>query len=196
MTDDSAEKAMLVGYLQSARDALLWKLDGLDERQVRLPMTRTGTNLLGIVKHVASTEYGYLGEVFGRDGGIAMPWLDEGAEDNADMCATAHESRDWVRSLYLDVQSFSDLTIEELSLDAPGVVPWWPQGRRDVTLRQIITHMINETARHAGHADILRELIDGAAGMRKNNSNLPDHDDEWWAEYRGRLQAIADGFGA
>ena len=92
--------------------------------------------------------------------------------------------------------SFCDLTSAELSLDAPGVVPWWPQEHRDVTLRQIITHMINETARHAGHADILRELIDGAAGMRKNNSNLPDHDDAWWAEYRGRLVTIADGFGA
>jgi uncharacterized damage-inducible protein DinB len=196
MTDDAREKAMLVGYLQSARDALVWKLDGLDERQVRLPMTRTGTNLLGIVKHVASTEYGYFGEVFGRDGGIAMPWLDEGSEDNADMWATADESRDAVISLYLDVQSFSNVTIQQLSLDAPGVVPWWPDDRRDVTLRQIITHMINETARHAGHADILRELIDGSAGMRSNNSNLPDHDEDWWAHYRERLQAIADGFGA
>ncbi|GAB3797824.1 DinB family protein [Humibacter antri] len=187
---------MLVGYLQSARDALLWKLDGLDERQVRSPMTRTGTNLLGIVKHVAGTEYGYFGEVFGRNGGIPMPWIDEGSEDNADMWATADESRDWVRNLYRDVQSFSNATIEDLSLDAHGTVPWWPRERRDVTLRQIVTHMINETARHAGHADIVRELIDGAAGLRSNNANLPDHDDQWWAHYRSRLQAVADGFGS
>jgi uncharacterized damage-inducible protein DinB len=196
MTDDSAaEKALLTRYLQTARDALLWKLDGLDEHQARLPMTRTGTNLLGLVKHVASMEYGYFGEVFGRDPGVAMPWLDEGAEDNADMWATADESIDWVRGFYAAAQVFSDNTIADLELDSPGVVAWWGPQRRDVTLRQILVHMLDETARHAGHADIVRELVDGAAGRRQGGSNLPDHDEQWWTRYRARLQEVADGFG-
>lgn len=195
MADETAEKAMLTGYLQAARDALLWKLDGLDERSVRLPMTRTGTNLLGIVKHVASTEYGYFGEVFGRDGGLSMPWLDEGAEDNADMWATRDESSQWVKSLFRQVSEFSDRTIAELDLDDPGVVPWWSADRRNVTLRTVIVHLISETARHAGHADIIRELIDGEAGMRADNSNLPSHDGQWWSDYRARLQSVADSFG-
>jgi hypothetical protein len=195
MTDDSAEKAMLTSYFRSAGDALLWKLEGLSEREARLPMTRTGTNLLGLVKHVASTEYGYFGEVFGRDPGVAMPWIDDTAEDNADMWATADESLEWTTGFYVRAREFSGRTIAELDLDASGVVPWWPAERREVTLRRIIVHMTAETARHAGHADIVRELIDGAAGMRPTNSNLPSHDDEWWAQYRARLQAVADGFG-
>ncbi|WP_022899424.1 DinB family protein [Humibacter albus] len=195
MTDDSAEKAMLTSYFRSAGDALLWKLEGLSEREARLPMTRTGTNLLGLVKHVASTEYGYFGEVFGRDPGVAMPWIDDTAEDNADMWATADESLEWTTGFYVRAREFSGRTIAELDLDASGVVPWWPAERREVTLRRIIVHMTAETARHAGHADIVRELIDGAVGMRPTNSNLPSHGDEWWAQYRAQLQAVADGFG-
>lgn len=195
MTDDSAEKAMLTSYFRSAGDALLWKLEGLSEREARLPMTRTGTNLLGLVKHVASTEYGYFGEVFGRDPGVAMPWIDDTAEDNADMWAAADESLEWTIGFYAGAREFSGRTIAELDLDASGVVPWWPAERREVTLRRIIVHMTAETARHAGHADIVRELIDGAAGMRPTNSNLPSHGDEWWAQYRAKLQAVADGFG-
>lgn len=195
MTDASAgEKDMLVRYLTGARDALAWKLDGLTERQARLPMTRTATNVLGVVKHVASMEYGYFGEVFGRDPGVAMPWLDDGAEDNADMWATADQSIDWVLSFYAGARLFADRTIAELELDSPGIVPWWgPRGH--VTLRRILVHMIDETARHAGQADIVRELIDGQAGLRQDVTNLPDHDEQWWLAYRARLQAVADSFG-
>ncbi|NNC10589.1 DinB family protein [Planctomonas sp. JC2975] len=193
--DERAEKAFLTRYLQESRDALVWKLDGLGEREARLPMTPTGTNLLGLVKHVASMEYGYFGEVFGRDPGVPMPWLEAGAEDNADMWATAEESIDWVREFYVGAQSFGDRTIAELELDSPGIVPWWSPERRDVTLRQIIVHLIDETAHHAGHADIVRELVDGSVGLRPAVSNLPDHDAQWWAAYRARLQAVADAFG-
>ena len=72
-------------YLQRGREALLWKLDGLSEYDVRRPLVPTGTNLLGLVKHVASVESGYLGETFGRPFPEALPWLDDGAEANADM---------------------------------------------------------------------------------------------------------------
>ena len=187
------EKDTLTRYLQQAREALLWKLDGLSERDARWPMTRTGTNILGIVKHVASVEIGYFGEVFGRPSGEPLPWTADDAPDNADMWATAEESREDIVGLYHRSWAHSDRTIDELPLDAQGVVPWWSPESRDVTLHRILVHMIAETARHAGHADILREVIDGRAGVRADNSNLPDHDEAWWAEYVETLKRAAEG---
>ncbi len=187
----STEKETLKRYLQQARDALLWKLDGVSERDARWPMTRTGTNLLGIVKHVASVEIGYFGDVFGRPFVEPLPWFAEDAPDNADMWATPEESRADIIALYHRSWAHADKTIDELPLDAPGIVPWWSAEARDVTLHRILVHMINETARHAGHADIVRELIDGKAGLRADNGNLPDHDERWWADYVQMLQQAA-----
>jgi hypothetical protein len=120
-------KTDLQGYLQAARDALVWKLDGLSEYDVRRPMVRTGTN-------------------------------------------------------------HSDATIDALALDAPGRVPWWPDDRSEVTLHQILVRMIAETNRHAGHADIVRELVDGSAGRQPDDPTLPTEDQRWWDQYRARLE--------
>ncbi|HEX2499406.1 MAG TPA: DinB family protein [Actinomycetes bacterium] len=187
----SDPKADLRHYLQSARDALLWKLDGLAEYDIRRPMVPTGTNLLGLVKHVASVEAGYFGATFGRPFPEPLPWLEEDAEPNADMWATAEESREQVVGLYHRVWAHSDATIETLALDAIGHVPWWPPDRSVVTLHRILVHMIAETDRHAGHADIVRELIDGAVGLRPDNDNLPPVDQAWWENYRRRLEQVA-----
>jgi uncharacterized damage-inducible protein DinB len=168
----SDPKADLRRYLQLARDALLWKLEGLSEYDARRPLVPTGTNLLGLVKHVASVEAGYLGDTFGRPFPEPLPWADEGAEPDADMWATADESRDDIVGLYRRVWTHSDATLDALALDATGQVPWWPPDHREVTLHRILIHMIAETDRHAGHADIVRELIDGAAGLRADNDNL------------------------
>ena len=190
MTDSEA-KAHLHRYLRTAREALLWKLDGLSEYDVRRPMTRTGTNLLGLVKHVASCEAGYFGETFGRPFPEPMPWVEDGAEPNAEMWATADESREQIVGLYRRVREHSDLTIDTLQLASSGRVPWWTNGRAGVTLHQVLVHMIAEINRHAGHADIVREQIDGAAGLRTGTSNLPDQDEAWWAAYRARLEQVA-----
>jgi len=187
----SDPKADLRRYLQIAREALLWKLDGLAEYDVRRPMVPTGTNLLGLVKHVASVEAGYFGATFGRPFPEALPWLEEDAEPNADMWATAEESREQVVGLYHRVWAHSDATIEALALDAVGHVPWWPPERSEVTLHRILVHMIAETDRHAGHADVVRELIDGAVGLRPDNDNLPPVDQAWWESYRERLEQVA-----
>ena len=120
-------------------------------------MTRTGTNLLGLVKHVASVEVGYFGEVFDRPSGIELPWFADGAPDNADLWATADESREQIVELHHRCAAHSDATIDALPLDAVGNVPWWGDRGR-VTLHQMLVHMSVETARHAGHADIVREL--------------------------------------
>lgn len=152
---NSAQKQTLLRYLRKERDALLATLDGLDDRQIRWPLTPSGTNLLGIVKHTASVSLGYFGETFGRDHGQALPWFDEDAEPNADMWATADESRAQIIELYEESARQADATIEALDLDSPGRVPWWRPQKADVTLGQIIVHMIAETAHHAGHADIV-----------------------------------------
>lgn len=184
-------KADLHRYLQIAREALLWKLDGLSEYDTRRPMVPTGTNLLGLVKHVASVELGYLGDTFARPSGESLPWVDDDAEPNADMWATADESREEIVGLYHRAWAHSDATIDALELDAVGHVPWWPDDRSAVTLHTILVHMIAETDRHAGHADIVRELIDGAAGLRVDNVNMPSGDRAWWDDYRDRLERVA-----
>lgn len=188
---DTNQKDVLHRYLRTGREALLWKLDGLSGYDRRRPLVPTGTNLLGLVKHVASVEAGYLGDVFGRPFGEPMPWFDEDAEANADMWATPDESTADIVGLYRRVWAHSDATIDALSLDAVGQVGWWPEDRRAVTLQQILVHLIAETHRHAGHADLVRELIDGEAGLRQYNDNLPPADQAWWAAYRARLEQAA-----
>jgi uncharacterized damage-inducible protein DinB len=179
-------------YLQRARDALLWKLDGASEYDGRRPMTPTGTNLLGLIKHVAAVEAGYFGDTFGRPLGEPTGWTDPAAaEQNADMWARADESREQITGLYRRVWAHSDQTIAELPLDATGRVPWWPPERGEVTLHRILVHVIAETERHAGHADIIRETIDGAVGVRPDNSNMSSDDAAWWDGYRATLERVA-----
>ncbi|HEV2451003.1 MAG TPA: DinB family protein [Streptosporangiaceae bacterium] len=190
-SDPAAPKADLHRYLQEARDALLWKLEGLSEYDIRRPMTPTGTNLLGVVKHVASVELGYLGETFGRPSDEPLPWFAEDAEPNADMWATVSESREQIVGLYHRVWAHSDATITALPLDAPGRVPWWPEERNPVTLHEILVRMVAETNRHAGHADIVRELIDRSIGYQNGNDNLPPGDQAWWQDYHDRLERAA-----
>jgi uncharacterized damage-inducible protein DinB len=184
-------KADLHRYLQRGRDALVWKLDGLSEYDVRRPLVRTGTNLLGIVKHVASMELEYFGEVFGRPSGEPLPWLEQGAELNADMWATPDQSREEIVALYRRAWTHSDNTIGALAVDAIGYVPWWQEDRREVTLHRVLVHMVAETERHTGQADIVRELIDGKAGLRPDNDNLAPGDQAWWESYRARLERAA-----
>jgi uncharacterized damage-inducible protein DinB len=186
-----ALKADLHRYLGVARDAMLWKLDGLSEYDVRRPLTRTGTNLLGLVKHLASVEVGYFADTFGRPFGEDMPWWADDAQPNADLYATADEPREHIVEFYRRAIAHADATITALPLDAPGQVPWWPAERRDVTLGRVLVHVLAETNRHVGHADIVRELIDGAAGLRTDNTNLPGGDEAWWTSYRAKVEAIA-----
>ncbi|MEU8200560.1 DinB family protein [Streptosporangium sp. NPDC049046] len=188
---ESDMKSDLHHYLRTAREALLWKLDGLSEYDIRRPLTSTGTNLLGLVKHVASVELGYFGETFGRPSAEPLPWFEDGAAPNADMWATADESREEIVGLYHRVWTHSDATIEALALDAIGRVPWWPDDRSQVTLHRILIHMIAETNRHAGHADIVREIIDGAVGLSKNRDAMALGDQGWWEGYRDRLEHVA-----
>ena len=186
---ESDRKADLHRYLQDAREALLWKLDGLSEYEVRRPLVPTGTNLLGLVKHVTGVEMGYFGDTFGRPSADQMPW-DE-SDPMSDMFAAPSESREFLTGLYRRTWAHSDATIDALPLDAVGHVPWWPADRNEVTLHHILVRVTTETARHAGHADIVRELIDGAAGWTPARSNLPPGDQPWWQAYHDRVERAA-----
>ncbi|MCU1587520.1 MAG: hypothetical protein JWN31_1013 [Frankiales bacterium] len=182
-------KTVLQRYLVQAREAMLWKLDGLSEYDVRRPMTPSGTNLLGLVKHVGTVAVGYLGDCMGRPFGEQLPWADEDAEPNADLWATADETREQIVDLWHRCWRHADETIAALGLDAPGHVGWWPEERREVTLQLLMVHVVTEVNRHAGHADILRELIDGRTGHRADRDNmwLPADPDA----YRQRLEGVA-----
>jgi hypothetical protein len=177
-------------YLAEAREAVLWKLDGLGEYDVRRPLVPTGTNLLGLVKHLAGIEFGYLGGTFGRPHGELLPEFDP-QEPNADMWAKADETREQIIGLYHRAWAHSDATIAALPLDAIGHVPWWPAEENEVTLHHIVVRVTAETQRHAGQADIIRELIDGAAGMQEGNDNLPAGDRAWWENYRAQVERAA-----
>jgi uncharacterized damage-inducible protein DinB len=191
---DGGPKAVLHHYLRNARRDLRWKLEGLTERQLRTPMTPTGTNLLGLLKHVSSVEAGYFTDCFGRPSGIEMPWFEDGAAPNADMYATAEESVESIYALADRCAAASDAAIEDLDLADVGTVPWWANDT--VTLGRLLVHMVAEYQRHLGHADIVRELLDGAAGLAPGNSNLPwageGVDAGWWAGYTARLRALAE----
>ncbi|MFE6555116.1 DinB family protein [Streptomyces sp. NPDC057746] len=186
MIDDFA-KDNLHRRLRRDRKALLWKLDGLSEYDARRPLTATGTNLLGLVKHVASVEARYFGEVFDRPSPEPLPrWQDSDASDH---WATEDETRDQVIGFYRRTWQYSDATINELPLDAPGHVPWWPEPYLSTNLFAIMVHVLGESNRHAGHADILREGLDGRTGMR------PEHekqiDEEARAAYYAKIEQAA-----
>jgi hypothetical protein len=189
-TMPTSPKDDLHNYLQQGREALLFKLEGVSDYDARRPLVETGTNLLGLVKHTAGTEAEYLGVVFDRPFPEPLPWMSDEAEDNADMWAHADESRAELVDLYRRVWAHSDATVSALPLDAIGLVPWW-RVHREPSLHRVLTHVIAETHRHAGHADIVRELVDGAVGHQQANSNMPTADPTWWQAHRDRLERVA-----
>ena len=177
------------GRLRRDRKALLWKLDGLSEYDARRPLTATGTNLLGLVKHVATVEARYFGEVFDRPFPEPLPGWDDESERGTDMWATEHETRTDIVDRYRRVWDHGDATINALAIDAPGHVPWWP--RPEVKLFDILVHILAETSRHAGHADILREQLDGATGTDAESMALQKHDAAFWENRRARIERAA-----
>ena len=188
MIDDVA-KTYLHNYLRAVRQAMLDKVDGLSEYDTRRPMTATGTNLLGLIKHLSTWEARYFGEVFDRPFPEPLPRWDVEADRLADMWATEHESRSDIVDRYRRVWDHSDATLDALPIDAPGKVAWWP--RPDVNLFGILVHVLAETSRHAGHADILREELDGAVGTDAESMALQLHDSAFWSEQRAKIERAA-----
>jgi hypothetical protein len=187
---DEFAKEYLHDDLRWVREAIVWKLDGLSEYDIRRPLTPTGTNLLGLIKHLAIWEARYLGEIFDRPFPEPLPrWDDEDAEPGADMWATEDETRAEIIDRYRRVWAHSDATIDALPIDAPGHVPWWP--RPDVKLFNVLVHVLTETARHAGHADILREQLDGVTGVSAEDSDELGRDAAFWESRRAEIERAA-----
>jgi uncharacterized damage-inducible protein DinB len=152
-----SEKESLHVALDRHRDAIVWKLEDLDDAALRRPMTPSGTNLLGVVKHLASVEYGWFCTTFGRE--TEELRFDE-ADPDSDFRIEAHETTQDILDYYARARAAADRAIDEIDLEATGTA-WFGE---PVSMRWVLIHMVEETARHAGHVDIVRELIDGKVG--------------------------------
>lgn len=177
---------VLKGVLQDARNSVLASLDGLSEYDARRPVVPSGTNLLGLVKHLVGIELTYLGESVGRPAPLVLPWVADGSVwEGAHLWARPEETREYLVDLYRTAWRHSDESIVQLPLDAPATVPWWPEDRRDTTFGVMLACVVAETAQHAGHCDILRETIDG---WSKAADNGPD--------FTAKVRAAAEHFRA
>ncbi|MCW4466475.1 DinB family protein [Glutamicibacter sp. MNS18] len=190
--DEASRKARLRRYLDSARDAVLWKAEGLGEAQLRRPLVPSGTSILGVINHLAFTEFGYFSYCMSRpvDNDRAAR-LFASEDPMADFVVEAGFSGAEVLRFYREAITASDAAFDELPLDAPAHVEWWGENGH-TTLEHLMLHMCTETARHAGHLDLLRELLDGRTGMYRQNDNLPDYSPEQWQEHYDRVKDIAD----
>jgi uncharacterized damage-inducible protein DinB len=170
------EKSLLRAQLNAARDALIWKVEGLDEAQRRRPMTPTGTNLVGLVKHMTWIEGWYLCEFFGRKRPhLEWEWeLDAEWGHHSHMYAKPEETTAELIDAYRATTAAADQAIDELELDAMG--QHW--SGEPVSFRSMLVTVLVDTVRHAGHADIMRELIDGTTGDRGSPSGFYGGADE------------------
>lgn len=181
-------KAHLHQKLRAAREALVWKLDGLSDYDIRRPLTPTGTNLLGLVKHNAISDSRYFGDVFDRPFPEPLPRWDDPAADFTDHWATEHESRQDIIELYRRVWDHSDDTINVLDLGDRGYVPWWDE---KVPLLNVMAARLVDAVRHAGHADILREWLDGSVGVDADSRPLHGRDSSYWETRRTLIDDTA-----
>ncbi|MFC9248983.1 DinB family protein [Streptomyces sp. NPDC057136] len=152
------EKESLHASLNNHREVMLWKLEGLDDEQLRRPMTPTGTNLLGLVKHLATVEYGWFCSSFGRE--TEKLWFDPYKND---MTVSPDETTEQILAFYGRARAAADRAIEEIGLEETGT-SW---DGKTVSMRWVLIHMLEDVVRHVGHMDIVRELIDGATGTHR-----------------------------
>jgi hypothetical protein len=189
---DDLVKAHLHGKLCAVREALVWKLDGVSEYDARRPLTPTGTNLLGLVKHNAISDARYFGDAFDRPFPEPLPRWDDWDAWGTDHWASEGETRAEVIDLYRRVWSHTDATIETLDLDDRGYVPWWDE---HVPLFNVMVHRLTDVTRHAGHADILREGLDGAVGVDTDGLPLHGRDSAYWADRCAEIERVARAAG-
>jgi hypothetical protein len=189
MTD--AMTGSLRQYMQQGRDAMMRTLEELSEYDARRPLTPSGTNILGLVKHLVGVERSYLGACVGRPPKFTLPWEEDGSIwDGADMWVRADESRDYIVGLYHQSWRNSDASIEALPLDTEAHVSWWKEGTRHPSFGSLIIRVVAETAQHAGHAEILREGLDGQGGRDADSFG----DNDTWTAYIARIQKAAHPF--
>jgi uncharacterized damage-inducible protein DinB len=168
----AGEKETLFVALDRHRDVALWKLRGLDDEQLRRPVAPSGTNLLGLLKHLGNVEYSWFCETFGRE---TEPLHYDESDPDADLRVEPHESTADILAFYGRARAAANAAIDELPLEHLGTA-WFGE---QVTMRWVLVHMLEEVARHAGHMDIARELIDGTTGDHPDAANTPDTPGAW-----------------
>ena len=191
--DETTWKDVLEHYLRRAHRSVHRAIDGVGEYDLRRPLTTSGTNLLGVVKHLATVEHEYLVTLPGRTSPAAetITWNDaESMTSNADLWVEREMSSEAVISLYDQVEEASLASLRELPLDAPATVPWWRPDARDTTLGLLVVHVIAEPAQHAGQLDILREQLDGATAEPSDDGR----DATWWRAYVDKISSEAEHF--
>lgn len=185
------EKELLHARLKLCRDALVWKLEGLSDVDARRPMTSTATNLIGLVKHMTLLESYYFCDAFERPRPTLAWESDEDAKlgHPADFYAKPEELIPDLIADYHAACAAADRTIAELDLDTTGRHP----AGVTVSLRWMLLNVLIDTARHAGHADIVRENIDGSTGSHRPHNGRPrPKDTELWQKYNARVSGEID----
>jgi uncharacterized damage-inducible protein DinB len=151
-------KEMLLAMLDNNRAIMVWKLEGLTREEATRPAVASGTSLLGMVKHLAFVERWWFDDFF-AGGDVEYPGSE--GDPDADFRIEDDETVDDVIALYTGAIARSTEVTAGAQMDDLSVRD--RHGKR-FALRWIVAHMIEETARHAGHADIVRELIDETTG--------------------------------
>jgi len=158
------ERESLQASLNRHRDAVVWKLQGLDDTELRQAMLPSGNTLLGLVKHLATWEYIWICRTFGHQA-EQLP-VDEG-DDYADVRIDPGDSTAGILAFYSRARAAADQVIGEVDLDEAGTTMFGDT----VSLRWAVIHILEDTARHAGHIDIMRELIDGMVGDHQRDGS-------------------------
>jgi uncharacterized damage-inducible protein DinB len=166
---EADELPTLQGFLDYQRATLEWKCRGLNDDQLRAPLPPTSMTLAGVLKHMARVEDSWFSDVVGG-GPVSQPWasVDWQVQPDWDWRTATHDTGDELRALWAEHVARSRAVVGsqlatggEAALDQ-GHSAWGGQGR--VSLRWVLVHMIEEYARHNGHADLMRESIDGETG--------------------------------
>lgn len=186
-------KNHLMAYLNASRESVLWKAEGLSDHDLTRPLVPTGTNILGVIQHLAGVELGYFVQCLGQQ--VEQPRfaaLEATDDPEADMWVPAGIPTAEILDYYRSAIDSANKNITDLPLEAAATVPWWAPEKRNTTVGRLLIHMNIETSRHAGHLDIVRELIDGSAGDRQLSPNLPDYDANAWTDLYQKIQLAAD----
>ena len=157
----AAERDQLLAFLTQQREAVRNSVYGLTEEQARATPSASSLSVGGLIKHLAYVERNWLGLILQTPSGDDL-YMDTFALKDNDTIAT-------VLAGYDEVARDTNRTLTDIDLDqpvpVPKGVPWHPADLEFWTVRWVLLHLIEETARHAGHADIVRETVDGATAM-------------------------------
>ncbi|MEV0704716.1 DinB family protein [Saccharopolyspora sp. NPDC050389] len=150
------ERTALLSFLQRQRDLVVWKVSGASDAVLRSVATPTGLTLPGLVRHLTNVERSWFRRVFAGETGLVFDWSD--ADPDGDLKVPDGVPMAELLAEYTAESARCDEVLRAAgSLDEVSAL-------RDLSLRWVVLHLIEETARHLGHIDVLREQADGVVG--------------------------------